>query len=230
MPHVLVADGDGTSLQHTAVLLEQARYQVSRASDGRSALRVVTNQTPDLVVLEALLPDQEGFELCRRIRRTSDVPIMFLANRARAEDRVLGLRLGADDYLSKPCAPAELLARVGAVLRRAERARRPPTTPLNQGGWVLDPLKQVCVTEEGRGIDLTPREVHLLAFLMKRSGRVCSSNQIIRHVWGFAPQQARSIVATSVWRLRAKLERDPQNPRHLLTIRHIGYKFDPALA
>ncbi|MBK9710120.1 MAG: response regulator transcription factor [Kouleothrix sp.] len=228
MPHVLVADGDGTSLQHTVSLLEQARYQVSRASDGKSAMRVFTSQTPDLVLIEALLPDQEGFELCRRIRRTSDVPIVFLSTKARAEDRVLGLRLGADDYLAKPCAPAELLARVNAVLRRAERARRPPTNTLSQGGWTLDPLKQVCVVETGKAIDLTPREVHLLAFLMKRGGRVCTTNQIIRHVWGFAGQQARSIVATSVWRLRSKLEHDPQNPLRLLTVRHVGYKFEPA--
>lgn len=229
MPHVLVADGDGNSLQSTVSLLEHARYQVSRASDGRSALKVINKQTPDLIVMEALLPDQEGFEICRRIRRTSDIPIMFLSSRAGAEDRVLGLKLGADDYVAKPCAPAELLARVNAVLRRAERARRPPTTTLSQGSWMLDPLKQVCVIENGQGVELTPREVHLLAFLMKRSGRVCTSSQIIRHVWGFAPQQARSIVATSVWRLRSKLEPDPQNPRHLLTIRHVGYKFDPAM-
>jgi DNA-binding response OmpR family regulator len=230
MPHVLVADGDGTSLQNTVALLEHARYQVSRANDGRSALKVITKQTPDLVLMEALLPDQEGFEICRRIRRTSDIPIMFFSTKAGAEDRVMGLRLGADDYVAKPYAPAELLARVSAVLRRAERARRPPTTMLSQGGWMLDPLKQVCVLEDGKGVELTPREVHLLAFLMKRSGRVCTSNQIIRHVWGFAPQQARSIVATSVWRLRSKLENDPQNPRHLLTIRHVGYKFDPAMS
>jgi DNA-binding response OmpR family regulator len=208
-------------------LLEHARYQVTRASDGKSTMRVFTQQTPDLVLMEALLPDQEGLDICRRIRRTSDVPIVFLSTKARAEDRVLGLQLGADDYLSKPCAPAELLARVGAVLRRAERARRPPTTALSQGGWMLDPLKQVCVVETGQSVDLTPREIHLLAFLMKRGGRVCTTNQIIRHVWGFAGQQARSIVATSIWRLRAKLESDPQAPRRLLTVRHVGYKFDP---
>ena len=230
MPHVLVADGDGASLQNTVTLLEQARYQVSRASDGRSALNVIAKQTPDLILIEALLPDQEGFEVCRRIRRTSDIPIMFFSTKAGAEDRVMGLRLGADDYVSKPCAPAELLARVNAVLRRTERARQPPTAALSQGGWMLDPLKQVCLLENGKGVELTPREVRLLAFLMKRSGRVCTSSQIIRHVWGFAPQQARSIVATSVWRLRSKLERDPQNPRHLLTIRHIGYKFDPLMS
>jgi len=226
MPHVLVADGDGTSLQNVVAVLEHARYQVSRANDGRSAMRVLTNNTPDLVLMEVLLPDQEGFEVCRRIRRTSDVPIVFLSSKARAEDRVLGLRLGADDYLAKPCAPAELLARVGAVLRRAERARRPPTTTLTPGSWTLDPLKQICTIDSGAKIELTPREVHLLAFLMKRSGRVCTTNQIIRHVWGFASKQTRSIVATSVWRLRAKLERDPQNPDHLLTVRNVGYKFE----
>ncbi|MEP7190229.1 MAG: response regulator, partial [Roseiflexaceae bacterium] len=135
MPHVLVADGDGTSLQNVVSLLEHARYQVSRANDGKSAMKVVTSQTPDLVLMEVLLPDQEGFEICRRIRRTSDVPIMFLSTKARAEDRVMGLKMGADDYLAKPCAPAELLARVNAALRRAERARRPPTATLNQGAW-----------------------------------------------------------------------------------------------
>src|SRR5438552_2784017 len=100
MPHVLVADSDGINLQHLVLLLEHARYQVSRASDGRSALRVLAKQAPDLVLMEVLLPDQEGFEICRRIRRTSDVPIVFLSSKARVEDRVLGLKLGADDYLA----------------------------------------------------------------------------------------------------------------------------------
>jgi len=227
MPHVLIADGDGTSLQHHVGLLERARYHVSKATDGRSAMRVVADQTPDLVLLEALLPDQEGFEVCRRIRRTSDVPIMFLSTRARAEDRVNGLRLGADDYLAKPCAPAELLARVSAILRRAERARRLPTSTIDAGGWSLDPVQQVCVIDNGRSVELTPREVHLLSLLMERSGRVCTTSQIIRHVWGYAGQQARSIVATSVWRLRAKLEQVADMPRHLMTVRNVGYKFEP---
>lgn len=224
MPHVLVADGDGSSLQVHAGLLEQARYHVSRARDGRDVMRVVAKQTPDLVLMEALLPDQEGFEICRRIRRVSDVPIMFLSSRSRAEDRVEGLRVGADDYLAKPCQPAELLARIGAVLRRAERSRQPPTTALAAGGWELDPIRQTCNIAD-RAVELTPREVHLLSFLMKRSGRVCTNNQIVRHVWGFTGQQARSIVATSIWRLRAKLEEDPQDPQHLMTIRNVGYKF-----
>lgn len=227
MPHVLVADSDSSSLQSLASLLERARYHVSRAIDGRGVMRAVSDQTPDLVLLEAMLPDHEGFEVCRRIRRTSDVPIMFLSSRARAEDRVQGLRVGADDYLAKPIAPAELLARVGAVLRRAERARRPPTTPIIRGRWTLDPVAQTCVVDDGSVVKLTPREVHLLSFLMRRSGRVCTTEQIVQHVWGYAGRQARSIVATAVWRLRAKLEGEDADPGHLITIRNLGYKYEP---
>ena len=226
MPHVLIADGDTTSLQRVASLLEHARYQVSRASDGRSALRVIDKQTPDLILLEALLPDEEGFEICRRIRRTSDVPIMFHSTKSRAEDRVMGLKLGADDYLSKPCPPAELIARVGAVLRRVERTRQLPTSALSCGGWMLDPVHQLCTIDDHEPVVLTPREAHLLAFLMRRPARVCTTAQIVRHVWGFAGQQARSIVATSVWRLRSKLEDNPQDPAHILTVRNVGYKFE----
>ena len=227
MPHVLVTDSDGASLQQVVTLLERARYQVSRASDGRSALRSIAQQSPDLVLMEVLLPDQEGFEVCRRIRRVSDVPIVFLSSRARAEDRVLGLKLGADDYVAKPCAPAELLARVGAVLRRAGRGRQPPTSALTIGAWTLDPVEQLCKIADGTAISLTPREVHLLAFLMRRAGRVCTTNQIVRQVWGYAGQQARSIVATSVWRLRTKVEGQREEPRHILTVRNLGYKFEP---
>ncbi len=226
MPHVLIADGDNTSLQRVATLLEHARYQVSRASDGRSALRVIDKQTPDLILLEALLPDEEGFEICRRIRRTSDVPIVFHSTKARAEDRVMGLKLGADDYLAKPCPSAELIARVGAVLRRVERTRQLPTSVLVCGVWVLDPVNQLCTINDRESVVLTPREAPLLAFLMRRAARVCTTAQIVRHVWGFAGQQARSIVATSVWRLRAKLEDNPQEPCHILTVRNVGYKFE----
>jgi DNA-binding response OmpR family regulator len=227
MPHVLVVDSDGISLQHTVSLLEHARYHVSEATDGRGAQRIIAAQTPDLVILEALLPDQDGFEICRRIRRDSEVPILFLSSRARTEDRILGLRFGADDYIPKPYVPAELLARVKAVIRRAEVARRPPTDPLAIGRFTLDPASQRCVIDEQEEVELTPREVHLLAFLMKRSGRVCTTGQIVRHVWGYAGQQSRSIVATSVWRLRAKLEGDAEQPRHILTVRNVGYTFQP---
>lgn len=227
MPHVLVVDADGTSLQSTVTLLERARYQVSRANDGRNTLRVFAKQAPDLILLEAEFPDQDGIEICKRIRRTSDVPIIFYTFQASAEERVLGLRAGADDYVSKASDPSELLARMRAVLRRAERARKPPTSNLRTSEWTLDPVNQVCVMSDGKEIELTPREVHLLAFLMNRSSHVCTTSQIIRHVWGYASEQDRSILATSVWRLRAKLEGEPQKPRHILTVRNVGYKFVP---
>lgn len=225
MPHVLIADDDASNVQQLTHMLEQVHYHVSQANNARDLMRIVQDRTPDVVLLEAILSDGDGFEICRRIRRTSDVPIMFLSYQASAEDRVKGLKVGADDYLVKPCAAPELLARVNAVLRRAERARRPPTTAIVRTGWALDPVRQVCHLQDGRAVELTPREVHLLSFLMKRSGRVCTNSQIIRHVWGYAGRQARSIVATSIWRLRAKLEENAQVPRHLVTVRHVGYKF-----
>lgn len=227
MPHVLIADGDVTSMQQVATLLERARYHVSKAKDGRSTVRAIARRAPDLVLMEVLLPDQEGFEVCRHIRHMSDVPIMFLSTQACSADRVRGLQLGADDYLAKPCAPSELIARIQAVLRRTERSRQPPTSSIYSGGWMLDPIRQACMLADGSRVELTPREIHLLSFLMRRPGRVCTTRQIIHHVWGQSHQQARSIVATSVWRLRMKLEGQQSEGYHILTIRNVGYKFEP---
>jgi DNA-binding response OmpR family regulator len=227
MPHILVVDGDETSMHHTMGMLERERYHISKAPDARSAVRMVTQQAPDLILLEALLPDSDGFDVCRRIRRTSDVPIIFYSNNAQVEQRVAGLETGADDFVSKHCPSVELLARVRAVLARAERARRLPTTAISSGSWTLDPQRQLCMIAGSREVELTPRETHLLGLLLKRSGRVCTTGQIVRHVWSYAGRQARSIVATSVWRLRAKLEDDAQQPQHILTIRNVGYTFRP---
>lgn len=227
MPNILVVDSDQASMHNTVTLLEQARYNVTEVEDGRSALRSVAANPPDLILLEAQLPDQDGIETCRRIRRSSDVPIIFLSSRSQMDDRITGLQNGADDYISKRCPSAELLARVRGVLSRAERARRPPMTPIALGEWTLDPRRQVCVTNQGTSVDLTPREIHLMGLLFKRAGQVCPTGQIVQHVWSFAGRQARSIVATSVWRLRTKLEQDAQQPRHLLTVRNVGYTFRP---
>jgi DNA-binding response OmpR family regulator len=227
MPHVLIVDSDPASQGHTTDLLSQSRFHVSTAEDGRAALRMLSANTPDLILLESLLPDQDGFEVCRRIRRTSDVPIIFLSTRAHVDDRIYGLQSGADDYISKRCAPVELLVRVKSVLQRAERARRPPTAPIELGSWMLDPVRHICTTSRGERVELTPRETHLLGLLFKRGGQVCPTTQIVRHVWSYAGRQARSIVATSVWRLRTKLEEDVQQPRHLLTVRNVGYVFQP---
>jgi DNA-binding response OmpR family regulator len=227
MPHILIVEGESITQQQTTLLLERAGYHVTHVADGRAAQRVLMNQAPDLVLLETLLPDQDGFDVCRRIRRASDIPLIFLTSRARAEDRVRGLNLGADDYIAKPYTASELLVRVRALLRRCERARRPPRDEVLCGPWRLDPRQQHCRIGEQGIVELTPREVHLLAYLMRRSGRVCTTVQIAQHVWGFAGQQARNIVATSVWRLRTKLEGDARTPRHILTVRNVGYTFQP---
>jgi DNA-binding response OmpR family regulator len=227
MPHILVVDGDETSIHQTQGVLEQERYHISRAADARSAVRLFSQQTPDLVLLEALLPDSDGFEVCRRIRRTSDVPIIFYSMNAHVEQRVAGLETGADDFVRKHCPSIEFLARVRAVLARAVRARRLPTTEISSGAWTLDPQRQICLIHGAKEVELTPRETHLLGLLLKRSGRVCTTGQIVRHVWSYAGRQARSIVATSVWRLRAKLEDDAQQPRHIVTVRNVGYTFRP---
>lgn len=227
MPHILVIDSDEASLHNTSDVLEKARYHITRADDARTALRIFDNQPPDLILLESVLNDNDGFEVCRRIRRSSDVPIMFYSTQARVEERVHGLQQGADDYISKYCQPTELLARIRAVLNRAERARRLPSDAISAGSWTLDPQRQLCLIDGAREVELTPRETHLLGLLIKRSGQVCTTGQIVRHVWNFAGRQARSIVATSVWRLRSKLELNVQEPRHILTVRNIGYTFRP---
>lgn len=227
MPHILIVDSDESSLHNTSDLLEQARYRITRADDARGALRSVDKQAPDLILLDSMLRDNDGFELCRRIRRASDIPIVFYSSRSQVEDRVEGLRQGADDYISKYCQPAELLARLRAVLARVERSRRLPNDAISSGAWILDPQRQLCLIDGAREVELTPRETHLLGLLLKRSGRVCTTGQIVRHVWNFAGRQARSIVATSVWRLRSKLELDAQQPQHILTVRNIGYTFRP---
>lgn len=227
MPHIHLVDSDSTSLALTAALLERAHYHVSSSGGGRDALRAVFGGMPDMVILEAELNDYDGFEVLRRIRRSLDTPVVFYSHRARAEDRIMGLRLGADDYIAKYTPSSEFIARVGAVLRRCQQARRPPMERLSCGGWVLDPAGQICVASDRPAVELTPREVHLLSFLMKRSGQVCTTSQIIQHIWGYTTRQSRSIVATSVWRLRAKLERDADQPRHILTVRNIGYTFVP---
>ena len=226
MLSVLVVDDDERLYELLRSYFEQNGIGSAHAADGRRALQLLDEGPFDAVLLDIMMPGPDGLSVLRKIREKSRVPVIMLTAKGDETDRVVGLELGADDYLTKPCPSAELIARAGAVLRRVERTRQPPTAVLVCGTWMLDPVNQTCVLEDDTKVVLTPREAHLLAFLMRRSGRVCTTAQIVRHVWGFAGQQARSIVATSVWRLRAKLEDMPQDPRHILTVRNVGYKFE----
>lgn len=227
MSHVLIVDSDSLAAQYARTALEGVRHRVEIVGNGADALRALRRRIPDLLVLDTELPDQNGYDLCRRIRRDSEVGILFLSRQASAEDRVRGLQIGADDYLAKPCAASELVARVGAVLRRTIKPQRIGQDVVSYGSLTLDPVRQVALRERQPAADLTPREIHVLSYLMQRAGRVCPTNQIASHVWGVSDRQSRSIVATSIWRLRSKIEHDPQHPRHILTVRSIGYKFEP---
>ncbi|HMO56477.1 MAG TPA: response regulator transcription factor [Roseiflexaceae bacterium] len=227
MPCVLIVEREGAAREQTSMLLERAGYHVIHAADGRAAQRILVRQTPDLMLLDTQLPGPNGFEICRRVRRFSDVPLILLSSLPTTEDLVRGLNLGADDFIGRPFTATELLVRAQALLRRCERARRPPSDEVLCGSWRLDPRRLNCRLGEDAPIELTPRELHLLSFLMRHSGRVCTTGQIAQHVWGFAGNQARSIVATFVWRLRLKLEGDTRMPRHILTVRNVGYTFQP---
>jgi DNA-binding response OmpR family regulator len=224
--HILVADDDIQNVKLTSFLLEDAGYKTLKAYDGPTILQMIEQHQPDLVLLDVSMPKTNGFDICRQIRRTSDVPIIFLSARGQLEDRVHGLQIGGDDYLVKPFEPAELLVRVEAVLRRSNNDMLNPSSRLSQGDITLDPVEHKVLFNDGRTIELTPLEFRLLYYLMQNAGRVLSSSQILNKVWGYDFEGESNLVAVYVRRLRTKLEMKPEVPRHVLTVRNLGYKFE----
>ena len=224
--HILVADDDLPSVKLTSFLLEEAGYRVLKAYDGPTILQSVEQNQPDLILLDVSMPKTNGFDICRHIRRTSDVPIIFLSARSQLHDRVTGLQIGADDYLVKPFEPSELLARVEAVLRRRNSDMLNPSTRLSQGDLTLDPVEHKVLFTDGRVVELTPLEFRLLYYLMKNSGRVLSTSQILSKVWGYDYEGESNLVAVYIRRLRTKIEPESEQPRHVITVRNLGYKFE----
>jgi DNA-binding response OmpR family regulator len=224
--HILVADDDLPSVKLTAYLLEEAGYQVIKAFDGSTILQTVEQHNPDLVLLDVTMPKSNGFDICRQIRRTSDVPIIFLTGRSQLQDRVMGLQIGGDDYLVKPFEPSELLARVEAVLRRRNSDMLNPSIRLSQGNVTLDPVEHKVLFSDGQSVELTPLEFRLLYYLMKNSGRVLNTSQILSKVWGYDYEGESNLVAVYIRRLRTKVEADPEHPKHVITVRNLGYKFE----
>ena len=224
--HILVADDDLPSVKLTSYLLEEAGYHVIKAYDGPSILQSIEQHNPDLVLLDVMMPKTSGFDICRQIRRTSDVPIIFLSARSQLQDRVMGLQVGGDDYLIKPFEPSELLARVEAVLRRRNSEMLNPSVRLSHGDITLDPVEHKILFANGRTVELTPLEFRLLYYLMKNSGRVLNTSQILSKVWGYDYEVESNLVAVYIRRLRTKVEEDPERPRHVITVRNLGYKFD----
>jgi DNA-binding response OmpR family regulator len=227
MMRVLVVDDDPPSVKMISFLLREEGYEVTSADNGSSALEWIDREPPDLVILDVMMPDLDGFEVCRRIRQTLDVPIIFLSAKGETVDKVAGLELGADDYLTKPFEPAELLARVKAVTRRAEAVVGEDTQVLlTVGDLTLDPLNNRATFADGRTVNLTPIEFKLLHCLMRNAGRILSHNLLMSTVWGYDYEGYSNQIAVYVRRLRLKIEEDPDHPKLLTTLRGLGYKFE----
>ena len=219
---ILVVEDDEQIAELMRDFLEAEGFLVRHAASGRETSEQLAHGRPDLVLLDVMLPDESGFEICRRLRRDSSVPVLFLSARDSDADKIRGLGLGGDDYIVKSATPAEVVARVKAVLRRAS----PPGTlhPLRFGGLEID-LAAHEVSCDGRQIELTAREFDLLRVLVEHPRQVFSRDQLFELVWGSFGD--RSAVAVYVGRLRQKIEPDPASPRYIVTVWGAGYRLDP---
>lgn len=222
---ILVVDDESTILQTLRFNLERSGYRVSTAGDGRTALALVASERPDLVILDIMLPVLDGIETCKEIRRQSNVPIIMLTAKDREIDKVVALELGADDYVTKPFSLAEFMARVKARLRRSEGpAHSDRSEPITIGEIMLDPSRQLLVVR-GCEVQLAPKEFSLLHVLMENRGRVVTRQMLLEKVWGYDFEGEHQTISVHVRWLREKIERDPNNPRHIVTVRSRGYMF-----
>jgi len=205
----------------------RAGYRVKIANDGQSALKELARQMPDLVVLDLMLPEVDGLEITRRLRAVGDTPIIMVTARREEADRILGLEMGADDYMVKPFSPQELVSRVRAVLRRAQGAPVQSTErALEFDSIRIDPVTRL-VTMAGVEISLTAKEFDLLWFMANHPRQVFNRDQLLDRVWGETDYIDPSTVTVHVRRVREKIEPDAANPRHIHTVWGVGYKFEP---
>jgi DNA-binding response OmpR family regulator len=224
---VLVVDDEPTIAEIVSRYLERAGYRTLVATDGLQALELVSHQRPDLVVLDLMLPGIDGLEVMRRLRQPDRDPIALIVLTAKGEesDRVIGLRLGADDYVVKPFSPVELVARVDAVLRRVDTSPA-REAPIELCDMTLDgAARRVFV--RGEEVALTQREFDVLLFLARHPGQAFSRNQLMDAIWQYSFYTDTSTVTVHIRRLRAKIELDPAQPRHLQTVWGVGYRFAP---
>jgi DNA-binding response OmpR family regulator len=225
MTTVLVVDDEPTIREIVVTYLKRDGYRTLEAADGDRARELIENERPDLVVLDVMLPGTDGLELCRRIRSGSHLPVIMLTARGEESDRIVGLELGADDYVTKPFSPRELAARVRTVLRRSE-PNGTQEKRLAFDGLEIDSATRV-VTKKGKPLRLTAREFELLWFLASHPQRVFSRDNLMRRVWGYSAALDTGTVTVHVRRLREKIEDDPSRPRHLETVWGVGYRFSP---
>ncbi|BDO41015.1 response regulator transcription factor [Cellulomonas sp. NTE-D12] len=226
MAKILVVDDDATVREVVTSYLRAGGHAVVETADGERALEAMAATRADLVVLDLMLPGIDGLEVCRRLRQDGDVPVIMLTALGAETDRIMGLALGADDYVTKPFSPRELALRVDSVLRRAGQQAAPEAEVLTDGDLVVEPAKR-SATLGGRPLALTARELDLLRFLVAHAGPVWSRDDLLREVWGWSFGD-RSTVTVHVRRLREKVEADPTHPVRLLTVWGAGYRWEAA--
>jgi two-component system response regulator ResD len=222
---ILVVDDEPTITDVVSRYLERAGYSTRIAGDGAHALRLAGESRPDLVVLDLMMPGMDGLEVMRRLREHERVSVILLTAKGEHTDRIIGLRLGADDYVVKPFSPAELVARVDAVLRRVDNSPQ-LEEPIAFDDLELDPVAR-RVTVRGEEAHLTVREYDLLLHFVRHPGQVFSRDQLMDAVWQYSFYTDTSTVTVHVRRLRAKIEEDPSSPRWLQTVWGVGYRFQP---
>ena len=222
---ILVVDDESAILQTLRFNLERNGYSVATAGDGRTAVALAATERPDLIIMDIMLPVLDGIEACKEIRKASGVPIIMLTARDQEIDKVLALELGADDYVTKPFSLHEFLARVKARLRRqpsGDAASR--SEAISVGDIVLDPSRQSLLVR-GRQVSLAPKEFSLLHVLMENRGRVVTRQTLLDKVWGYDFEGEHQTISVHVRWLREKIEIDPNNPQHIITVRSRGYMF-----
>jgi DNA-binding response OmpR family regulator len=228
MKHILMVDDDALMRRSLAFNLQQSGYRVSSAGSAEDALALAQRDPPDLVLLDIGLPGMDGLEALRRMKEQFDTPVIFVTARRRELDEVLGLELGADDYVTKPFDLDVLLAHIKAVLRRSERPTPIPAglAPLVVGDIVIDPAAHT-VRVSGNVVELTPREFDLLHAFALHPQSVISTDELLARVWGAEFVGQPQVVYVHIRWLREKLEQDPNHPRRILTVRGVGYKLEP---
>ncbi len=222
---ILVVDDEKRMVRFIQLNLEQDGFQVITAYNGEEALEQVRTQLPDLVLLDIMMPDISGFEVLEKIREVSTVPVIMLTAKGEEDDRIRGLELGADDYITKPFSPRELVSRIKAVLRRTKSFQEDQIDIIEVDDRLKIDFSRREVWVEGEKVDLRPTEYRLLYHLVKNAGWVNTHEQLLTKVWGFEYQDEPHYVRLYVNYLRKKLEEDPSNPKYILTERGVGYRF-----
>jgi two-component system KDP operon response regulator KdpE len=222
---LLIIEDDADLVKALELYFARAGYAVFTAANGLEGLQTLFNERPDMVILDIAMPKLDGWEVCRRIRELSQVPIVILTARVQEEERVKGLKLGADDYVVKPFSLKELEARLEAVLRRSKAARPMKDGVIFANKELVIDSDRLIVTRDGRHVELTPTELRLLLYLAENEGRVLTHRQILEKIWGAEYVDDVDYVKLFVYRLRRKIETDAESPKYILSERGIGYRF-----